>query len=389
MMALLLACAPIDQVQVQLSEDVATVARVTWTGGPARVDFGVDGLDRSTPVLDGEALLLGLPAESVIDPQELPGTLVEGQGQEGFVVTSVLGGVSGPVILDEQGRIVWYRIDDRGLDTYRARLSVDGESLLYNAANVSGEIEEDTEIVRVSMDGSVLERLSIPSLAHDFVELQDGTLIAMTAQTQETEDGPVRVDALVQRSPSGELSTIWTSADCFEVEALDEGFANALDVSEDEQKLRLSFRSWSSIVQIDRASGACDWVLGRTEATLELEESPFLNQHQFELLDDSLLVFDNEGLSGSRSRAVEYAFDPDQGAGDVLWSHEPEPSVYSFVLGDVHRFEDGDTLVTFSAGGQIDRVSPQGEVLWRLNTDIGYALGFHQALEDLYTVELP
>ncbi len=40
--------------------------------------------------------------------------------------------------VNSKGQIVWYYTDDRQLDFYRARLSVDGKSLIYNAAKISG-----------------------------------------------------------------------------------------------------------------------------------------------------------------------------------------------------------------------------------------------------------
>ena len=52
-------------------------------------------------------------------------------------------------IINADGQIVWYHTDDRKLDFYRARLSVDGKSLLYNAAKISGEPSPASEIVRV------------------------------------------------------------------------------------------------------------------------------------------------------------------------------------------------------------------------------------------------
>ena len=59
------------------------------------------------------------------------------------------------------------------------------------------------------------------------------------------------------------------------------------------------------------------------------------------------------------------------------WSYTPDPSIYTFVLGDVHRFDDGDTQITWSVSGQIDRVTSAGEVKWQLNTALGYAFGFN------------
>ena len=81
---------------------------------------------------------------------------------------------------------------------------------------------------------------------------------------------------------------------------------------------------------------------------------------------------------------LEYDFDPDAGLAEEIWSYSPTPSIYSFVLGDVARMDDGDTLVTWSASGQIDRVTADGEATWTLNTPVGYVLGFDTVSTSLY-----
>ena len=59
-----------------------------------------------------------------------------------------------------------------------------------------------------------------------------------------------------------------------------------------------------------------------------------------------------------------------------VWSYLPDPSVYSFVLGDVARLENGETFIAWSVAGQLDRVDASGASVWRVNTGVGYAFGF-------------
>ena len=409
MLLLLSACfvSPVKDVQAELVEGMPTVVRVTWTGSSGAVEYGLeDQLGLWTPDGEGEALLLGLPPDSEVQfkvwpgrekasdlysirtgslPEGTPTTEHEGDWDEGFVLTTALGAINGPLILSPGGQVSWFLEDHSGMLSYRARLARDGSGILYNRGDISGEPSEDSEIVHVGWDGQVLERVPIPRLAHDFVELEDGTLVAMTVDELELGEETLRIDSLVEVAPSGQPQTIWSSPDCFPVEELDEGFANALDLSEDEDELLLGFRTWSSIVQIDRATGDCDWVLGRTEATHSVDE-PFLGQHQFQVLPEGLLVFDNEGLSGSRSRAIEYDFLVDEPAdARATWSYEPQPETHTFVLGDAHRAATGRTFVTFSAGGQLDIVDAQGELQARTTTDLGVALGFSQVVAELHT----
>lgn len=420
----LAACAPpvevLDPVLL-VSPDMPTVATLTWaTSEPARCDvaYGPDG-ELLTPVEDGEATehevtLLGLPPNTPFSwaiqvegqeegaegegstgtlPTDLPLMTVQGQGMEGWMVTTLLGTVTGPIILDGQGRPVWFHREDRELDVYRARLSVDGKSVLYNAASVSGDPADDSEIVRVSLDGATVESIPIPLLAHDFVELPDGTLAALQVEDREVDGVVVRGNRIVEVAPGGEPVSTWTTWDCFDPAlhpgddpALGWTFANALDHDAENDDYLVSLRNFSSIVRVDRATGACEAVLGDEAATYTFASGSqrFMHSHQFDWWDNHLLVFDNEGASGMVSRVLEYTVDDSARTLTETWSYTADPEVYVFVLGDVHRYEDGDTLVTWSVSGQVDRVAPDGTLDWRLNASMGGAFGFNVPVGSLY-----
>jgi hypothetical protein len=415
----------ISDVEAVVSDVVTMVVTVRWTTDVetlGHVEFGIGGeLNLSTPVgplaTEHEVVLLGLPAgtegsyrvvaessggvtEGEVSaittgplPPELPNPTVTGSGHDGYMAVPLLGAVSGATILDAAGRIVWFHMYEGELDLFRVRLSRDGASVLFNAADVSDEPSEETEIVRVALDGSSIEGVTIPWLAHDFVELPDGTLTAIALDIREIDGEDVRGDKLVEVAPDGTQTEIWSTFDCWdpaEVVGTDPEsgwtWTNAIDYDPVEDDYTVGIRNLSSIVRIDRATGACEWALGGAAATLEMvgSSSGFLHQHQFQVLQDSVLVFDNDGGAGLASRAIEYELDLDAGTAEQTWSYTTDPPIYSFVLGDVNRFDDGDTLITWSVLGQIDRVSAAGESEWRLNTAMGYALGFNTVYPDLY-----
>ena len=70
---------------------------------------------------------------------------------------------------------------------------------------------------------------------------------------------------------------------------------------------------------------------------------------------------------------------------ELVWSYEPDPALFCFSLGDVRRLPSGNTLVDFSVKGQVDEVTPDGDVVWRLTLGMGGALGYMTWLEDLYS----
>ena len=427
MLILLLACSgdkddsdAVADLSAVVSPDVVTVVITTWStaeSARALVHYSFDGLEfetpRGAPASGHRVDLRGIPSDTDVDiwveledgtlsetvsvttgtlPTEMPTMTVEGSGQDGFLLTPLLGGTVGPIVVDGLGNIVWYHVDDSGLDVYRARMQGDGDGIIYNAASVSGDPADDSRLIKVSWDGSSVEEIAVPLLAHDFVELDDGSIVAIVVEYGKDGAGAeVRGDSLVEILPDGTQTKIWSAWDCYDPDdevgddpELGWTFANALDYDATEDAFLLSLRNFSSIVQIDRASGSCDWAIGGEAGTLTIDGDSFLHEHQFERTPTGIVVFDNSGAGGNASRAIEYTIDLDLDTATEVWSYKPVPSIYSFVLGDVHRYEDGDTLVTFSGAGELNRVTPDGDAEWVLNTELGTALGFVDPQDDLY-----
>jgi hypothetical protein len=329
-------------------------------------------------------------------PVGLPALDRTGTGHDQFTLVPILGrstGVTAVTILNPEGDIVWYQTDDRDLDFYRARLSRDGKSVLYNAASISGNPAENSELVRVALDGSSQSSTPIPLLAHDFVELPDGTLAAMVVEYRDFEGRPLRGDQIVEVSPSGEVTPVWNSWDCFDP-AVNQGddaeqgwtFGNALDYDPTEDVYYLGMRNFSSIAKIPRGSRGCEWVFGLVASTFEFAPgaSRFLHQHQFQLRGNHLLVMDNDGSPGNESRVLEFELDFERKLATQVWSYVANPSVYTFVLGEPTRFDNGDTFINWSAAGQMERVTAAGEVSWQLNAGIGFVFGFNTLADSLY-----
>ncbi len=186
---------------------------------------------------------------------------------------------------------------------------------------------------------------------------------------------------------------MWSAWDCFDPsewpgDAPDHGwtFANALDYDRGEDAYYLGMRNFSSITKIDRKSGECEWVLGLSASTFEFAEGSarFLHQHQFELRGNRLLVMDNDGNPGKTSRVIEYELDFETNVATEVWSYAANPTVYTFVLGEPSRMDDGSVFINWSAAGQMERVSEAGESLWKLNSGAGFAFGFHTSTPTLY-----
>lgn len=89
-------------------------------------------------------------------------------------------------------------------------------------------------------------------------------------------------------------------------------------------------------------------------------------QHQPTFLDNGrLLLFDNRGPRGERSRVVEL----DPTTGEILWRFggTPEVDFFSRTLGSCQRLANGNTLITESENGRALEVTRDGRVVWELN----------------------
>lgn len=319
-------------------------------------------------------------------PPTLPTFTTEGSGNDAFMALTVMGEWEGAILLNPDGAPVWFHKNTLHLDNIRARISQDGASVIYNAAEISGEGKEDPVLLNVSLDGSTVSTTTVELLAHDFVEHEDGTIGTLAAYYDD--DKSPRGDSIVEIHPDGTQSTIWTAWDCYDPkthpgddDSLGWTWSNAMDFDAEEDAYYISLRNLSSIVKIDRATGTCEWGFSGTAGTIEITNgTAFHHQHQFEVMGDNIMVFDNLG-SGFQSRAVEYEVDWANNTAVEVWEYYADPSIMALLLGDVHRFDNEDTLVTWSLEGEIHRVNAQGELLWKtvMSDNI---LGFNTVMSD-------
>jgi hypothetical protein len=439
-----------EGIEVALSDVIPTVATLTWSPEDAsvteaRVVFGRGGDEEFSAPLDlsdGEpfaATLIGMKAATeytawvtaetgdgavttepaVFTTGPVPSGLPEldlevtDDGSDfasgGFLLTSMFTGAPAPIILDGDGDLVWWYLEeDDSFQVNRTRLSRDGQWILYWSPNIhglgpsgsgpSGNSGGGTEqkLVRVSLDGTEVQTLDLTDGHHDFVELSDGTLAYLEYDTRQVGVEEVHGDRIMEIDPSGEVVVVYTVWDDFEYEGEDpddpgppEGWthANALRHRAEDDSYYVSLRAQDGILKIDRATGQLQWALGTPIGDFvdPHGETDFFNaQHGFQVLDGTLLVFNNGDAEDTASQVVEIAVDENTFEAEVVWEYGPTPSVFCPTLGDVHRFESGNTLAVFSTAGQVEEVTPDGDVVWRVAADLGGALGYGVWTETLY-----
>jgi len=333
----------------------------------------------------------------------------EAGAQRRFVATSLYSSESVAVILDGDGDVVWSHRPDLGWPNHfvtRVRQARIGEWITYNVdgGQAQGLPEPDPTraIVRVSLDGAREQVLVLPDTHHDFFELGDGTLALLKYDRREVDGHTYIGDAVVEVSPDGSERQVWTVWDYFELDPENVvgpqaswSHANAMYYDKDAGAYYVSLRNFDCIVKIDQASGEQLWVLGGERSDFALSdgsEALFHHQHQFDLVENGIVVFDNGLVETQDSRAVEYRLDPAVGLATKVWEQHADPPMFCAALGDVDRLDNGNSLVTWSSAGQIEEVSPEGEVIWRVRAELGAAFGFtlhRQLLTDVVHAEMP
>lgn len=334
--------------------------------------------------------------ETGLPPAELPELALEratgADGFEGLLTTSVMTMPPAALMLDEDGDIVWWFLPADMESVGRAYLARDGRSVLLQSTNLWDD--ETYVLARVTLDGSGLEYLPTKNAHHDFVELPDGTITTLSYDPQHVDEILVPGDRLLERAPDGTTREVWNAWDDPQLEfSAAEAYmgrlwphANALDYLEDEDAYVVGFLSLEAVARIDRATGTVDWWLGGERSDFTLPDGGtdlFSRQHQLQQLDDGVLVFDNGPLNMGFSSALEYALDYDAGTAEERWSHRSSEGFNSLIFGDVHRFEGGDTLITWSYAGAIQQVDPEGEPVWTLTATVGGAFGYTTWLSEL------
>ena len=415
-------------VQVEVSEVIPTVATLRWsTAMPAdaTVTYG-DGSTSDTSFeeqcgdcLDHEVVLFGLLPDTEYTfevtshgdvetqgsggfttgsvPTSLPSlsveTLDEDLAPDGYLLTSLLTSPLSVVMLDMDGTFLWWHFDDRSQTAIgRVRLAADGEAILYDAFPTYGADLDDPihEIVRVSLDGTQVDVLDTPGHHHDFAQLDDGTMAYLAEDRRDVDEEEIIGDQLVELHPDGTSTVVWTAWDDIPYDPADVPpgpdwtHCGALHHDPAEDAYYLSSHNLDAIWKVDRATGDLLWTFGGPRSDFTVAEPGALpyHQHSVQATDDGLLVFDNREPQTHSSRVVEYRLDG--WLATEIWDYEADPPIYNFAMGGMTRLDGDITLITWSTAGQIDAITHDHELVWRLNLDLGAGFSYVTWMDELY-----
>ncbi len=303
-------------------------------------------------------------------------------------------GRSFAVLIDDEGRIRWWREAPPQHRILRIHPGDDGSSLVW-ASNDADRSADDGLIVREFFDGAAALETTAPRLHHDFVEHPDGfAYLAHVDQDMVLEKGgalkPMTSDVirLVDEGANGMHSDVFSffeawptspSQPCnhsvignFVPGRIEWTHSNSLVRDPGGDGWWVLPRFLDQVARV-HADGRLSHILGGENPTLTHTAAglPFAHGHMSQVTDaGTLLVFSNgdheHALLGSK--VVELSIDEADGTVDTVWS-TPEPEArFVGYLGDARRLPGGHTLVVNPDHG-IYEVDGLGQVVWEARHD--------------------
>ena len=365
-----------------LPEQDYELRAVAWGKGGA-----IEGGSRA---LTTGALPADLPRFAATGSDPAPGFVVFAAGRYG-------------VVIDNSGRVVWYRRFDGGTGL-AFMAEPNGHYALRPPTPTPGDIEPWLEI---DPSGAVTRTLAcargLQPRPHDLLLDPDGSYLILCDETRTMDlsslggvaNARVTGTVLQRIAATGSLLFEWNPFDHLAITDLAAGertganvnwtHGNAFDRDTDGNYI-LSFRSLNEITKVDAATGAVIWRLGgeRNEFAFPgIAMPPFVHQHGARILaDGTLLLLDNIG-DHSASRAERYAIDPVRHVATLVQSFSSLPPVVTEIGGSVQAVAGGHTLVSFGTAGRVEEYDADGKVVWHIDGDAGYVFRA-QRIRSLY-----
>jgi outer membrane protein assembly factor BamB len=307
------------------------------------------------------------------------------------------------VVIDNTGRVVWYRHFPNGAGLNFMAQS-NGHYVLRPPTPVASDVEPWVELDPL---GNVVRTLSCASglqpRLHDLMLERDGSYRILCDETRTVDltalggvrDARVTGTVVQHIGPTGDLLFQWSPFDHFEITDLDAAerrsatvnwtHGNALDVDAD-GNLLLSFRSLGEITKIDAKTGDVIWRLGGRRNQFEFLDTPtpaFSRQHGVRVCaPGTLLLLDNIG-DPNESRAERYVLDEVTHTARLAHSYGSAPRVVTEIGGSVQTLADGRTLVSFGTAGRVEEYDASGRLTWHIEGNPGYVFRA-QRIRSLY-----
>ena len=265
-------------------------------------------------------------------------------------------------------------LTDRGTLFYNGKIP--NESRVGRAPYMCG--------VALEMDwkGKVLWEVRHPEHTHDGIRLKNGNVLLICKQPlpqdvvarvsggragTEYDNGKMIGDYLVEMTIDGKIVWEWRAWE--HLDPVEDGItavqddrdvwtlANGLSEMPDGNIL-LSFRNISTVIMINRQSGAIYWKLGAP---------PLSGQHApYMLANGNVLLFDNGPHRLDTTLPFSRVLEIEPATKKIVWKFQEAitSNFFSPRISNAQRLPNGNTLIDEGAFGRFFEVTPEGDVVW-------------------------
>jgi hypothetical protein len=343
----------------------------------------LDGREQTLPLPD--AVTGSLPAE-LLEPEAV---LTPRLGAD-YLLTSVDVGERpfyGPcytVILDRQGRIVWYRRSEGARLTWQPKVSRYGGYLLIDELPTYALDDEGLPVVtRLTLDLAWQQTTTVEGMMLAFDELEDGSLVHDERETD-------TAFHLTRQHPDGRRERLWSCGPWLAVYTPDwwACATNTVLWSPERQTVLWSTFRTDLLLELDLGTGALLHEVGPFPGGLEVvpPASAPHEPHGPTWSPAGTLVVSTHDESGERQLIREFELDEAQGVLRELWSHEGD--IWAEYGGQAQLLPDGHLLWQLGTAGVVQELTREGEVLWQVQWP-EHLVGHVTLIDDLYGLLSP
>jgi hypothetical protein len=308
----------------------------------------------------------------------------------------------GPQIVDDRGRLVWFRPVPEGQYATNIRVQeYQGRPVLtwwQGAATSTGVgvgkayIADRSYNVIATVEAGGGEPVDL----HDFVLTDRGTAVLVSYQLKEHDLSPiggaadgVAIDSVVEEIDvaTGEVLLHWSGLEQVPLEEsdmpaiiagddpYDHLHVNAVGIDDDDN-LIITARSNSALYKVDRDSGEILWKLGSGYSTFVLDVGVRCNwQHDGQAVGDGVYrIFDNganDYFVGYESRIVWVHADEKTGVATHVRTVTHPEHLSSIAEGNAQELPNGNLVVGWGRAARISEFGPDGELLFDAKTPAG------------------
>ena len=273
------------------------------------------------------------------------------------------------LLVDRQGRVVWYHGSPVGFATMHPRISWDDDSFLFDYGAFWGGLLDGgqaSQVVEMAIDGTELQRWDTPGLYHAFTDMPDGTLAYPRHWTLDRNDDPgPDGEFIILAHPDGSETELYNCT----LSLFEHCGANTLSYDAEQDVFLYSLFTLDSVLEIDASTGEVNKQFGHLEGSWAFDppESAFWYQHGSVYTDDGhLLVSTHHSQHDTELVVREYEVDEGSRTLRQVWSFGEGAGVVGRQMGEAHRLRGGNTLHNHGTHAVVREITADGRVVWDL-----------------------